>query len=302
MLNPVHLRTLIEVVELGSFARAANRLGYTASAVSQQMSILEQSVGIALFERTARSAHPTEAARAMAKAAIPVFDDLNEIVLAARRAAQDSSRELEIALYSSFARSVIPAVLADTSFQELGIGLRVTVQNPSTAVSRFAIGDAPDIAFVYRYGPSDLAWPASATQRKLGDDPYFVAVPAAWNITSDMLTAERMASWNWAAMHSGSSDASAIENAFRAANVHPHITVRGNEFEVLLDFVAGGAAATFLPASVLQLAPEAVQTFEVPELSLTRTVHALIAPSTDEATAKPFLSAVHSALRSAGVR
>ncbi|MEV4565419.1 LysR family transcriptional regulator [Nonomuraea sp. NPDC049419] len=53
MLKPEHLRTLREVVRLGSFAAAANRLGYTSSAVSQQMAALERETGVRLFERFA---------------------------------------------------------------------------------------------------------------------------------------------------------------------------------------------------------------------------------------------------------
>ena len=45
MVNTVHLRTLLEVTRRGSFAAAAANLGYTASAVSQQMSALERETG-----------------------------------------------------------------------------------------------------------------------------------------------------------------------------------------------------------------------------------------------------------------
>ena len=62
MLNPVHLRTLVEVVKTGSFAEAARRLGYTSSAVSQQISAFERAVGVTLFEREAHSIRPASAA------------------------------------------------------------------------------------------------------------------------------------------------------------------------------------------------------------------------------------------------
>jgi DNA-binding transcriptional LysR family regulator len=50
MLNTLHLRTLIVVLRTGSFAEAARHLGYTRSAVSQQMSSLERAVKMSLFE------------------------------------------------------------------------------------------------------------------------------------------------------------------------------------------------------------------------------------------------------------
>jgi DNA-binding transcriptional LysR family regulator len=67
VVNPVHLKTLLEVTRLGSFAAAAATLGYTASAVSQQMSALERETGVTLFQRSARAVIPTEAAVVMTR-------------------------------------------------------------------------------------------------------------------------------------------------------------------------------------------------------------------------------------------
>ena len=46
-----HLLALVAVVETGTFSAAAEELGYTQSAVSQQIGILERIVGAPLFER-----------------------------------------------------------------------------------------------------------------------------------------------------------------------------------------------------------------------------------------------------------
>jgi DNA-binding transcriptional LysR family regulator len=66
MLDPLHLRTLTTVLQTGSFAVAARQLGYTPSAVSQQIAALERAVRLPVFERGARSVRPTPAAALLA--------------------------------------------------------------------------------------------------------------------------------------------------------------------------------------------------------------------------------------------
>src|SRR5918998_1955844 len=55
------LRTFALVVDLGSISMAAGVLGYTQSAVSQQLAALEREVGVALVERSQRPLRATPA-------------------------------------------------------------------------------------------------------------------------------------------------------------------------------------------------------------------------------------------------
>ena len=50
-LSTKHLLALRAVAEEGTFGRAAERLGFTQSAVSQQVAALESMVGHSLFDR-----------------------------------------------------------------------------------------------------------------------------------------------------------------------------------------------------------------------------------------------------------
>ena len=62
-MNISMLSTLVAILERGSFAAAAQRVGCTASAVSLQVKQLETYFGQPLFDRSARTAKPTEFAR-----------------------------------------------------------------------------------------------------------------------------------------------------------------------------------------------------------------------------------------------
>ncbi|MBV8183076.1 MAG: LysR family transcriptional regulator, partial [Hyphomicrobiales bacterium] len=60
-LNPDHLRAFAEVIELGGFSAAAERLHLTQPAVSQQVRQLERRFSLKLIERVGGKVTPTAA-------------------------------------------------------------------------------------------------------------------------------------------------------------------------------------------------------------------------------------------------
>ena len=66
MLDLHRLHLLTEFAARGSIAKTAAALGYTPSAVSQQLAALEREAGTALLDRTARRAELTDAGRRLA--------------------------------------------------------------------------------------------------------------------------------------------------------------------------------------------------------------------------------------------
>lgn len=83
-MNTRSLRTLVEIAEIGSFARAAERLHLTLSAVSMQMKGLEAELGADLFDRATRPPRLTPLGRSVAEEA--------RGVLAGERALRDLCR------------------------------------------------------------------------------------------------------------------------------------------------------------------------------------------------------------------
>ncbi|GAA3586541.1 LysR family transcriptional regulator [Kribbella ginsengisoli] len=70
----VGLRVVLEVARAGSFSGAAERLGYSQSAVSRQVLVMEKVVGTALFERHARGVRATAAGEVLVRHAGRVID------------------------------------------------------------------------------------------------------------------------------------------------------------------------------------------------------------------------------------
>lgn len=76
--NLNQLRAFEAAARLGSFKAAAEELNVTQAAVSHQIKALEESLGFALFRRTARSVEPLEAALSYADALGASFDGIAE--------------------------------------------------------------------------------------------------------------------------------------------------------------------------------------------------------------------------------
>src|SRR5579863_4787446 len=96
------LRCFEAVARLGGVTLAARELHVTHSAVSQQIKVLEESMGIALFVREARGLRLTEEGRLYA---LDIRTALRDITEATRRAqARPRESELVIATLPSFAQ------------------------------------------------------------------------------------------------------------------------------------------------------------------------------------------------------
>ncbi|ANI82898.1 LysR family transcriptional regulator [Kosakonia oryzae] len=74
----VALKTFLMVAEQLNFRAAAEQLGLSASAVSQQIAALEQRLGVRLFNRTTRSVSLTDDGQALYQHAAPLLENLTQ--------------------------------------------------------------------------------------------------------------------------------------------------------------------------------------------------------------------------------
>jgi DNA-binding transcriptional LysR family regulator len=105
------LQTFATVVEQGSFARAADRLGVSTSAVSRSVSELESHLGARLLNRTTRRLSLTEAGQAFLERAVQLLADLEEAEAAVSSSTLAPRGTLRMTCASTFGeRFVAPAV------------------------------------------------------------------------------------------------------------------------------------------------------------------------------------------------
>ena len=170
-----HLAALEAVASEGTFGRAADRLGYTQSAVSQQIATLERIVGERLIDRPGgpRAVSLTEAGMLLLRhaEAITARLDAARADMASLQAGETGT--LRVATYQSVGARVLPGVMR--RFLAEWPGIELGLSEPTTDPDLYAAIESGDLDLAFCSPPLPDG-PFEALS--LMSDPYVFAVPA----------------------------------------------------------------------------------------------------------------------------
>jgi DNA-binding transcriptional LysR family regulator len=176
MMDVGALRALQSVAALGTLSRAADELGFTASAVSQQIKRLERQVGAPVLAPAGRGIVLTAAGQAVVDAAPAVFQALERCTEAGRSVAQGAPRgTLRLVGFSTAIRGLVAPVLPQLSARCPDLRPEVTEQDPDQALRSVEAGTA-DLAVVHDADGLPVPLPASLAGRHLMTDVGDVVV------------------------------------------------------------------------------------------------------------------------------
>lgn len=171
-----HLAALEAVAREGSFGRAAESLGYTQSAVSQQIQMLERIVGERLVDRPGgpRAVSLTEAGRLLLRHAEAIVARLQAAQADLAALSHGEGGELRVGTFQSVGARILPTLmgrfLADWPRVELQLEESVSDSELLRNVERGAL----DLTFAM---PPLVDGPFESIV--LLEDPYVLLVPAA---------------------------------------------------------------------------------------------------------------------------
>lgn len=293
MLDLTRLRLLEEFARRGSIAETAAALGYSASAVSQQLATLERETGAALLDRTARSARLTDAGRRLAAHAASI--------LAAVEAA-----EADIAV-----RAATPAGrVVVAAFPAAGPAF-------APALTRH-LGAYPDLALIVRQAPADcdlnplrsgefdvvldVAWSAAPpddtlTRVRLYRDTLVLAVPPGHLLAdpAEPLDPATLRAETWIGLPAPDPSRDALDRFLGSPGAG---TIRW-EFEglaTIVSLVADGAGIALVPLIALLGDRHRIAVRELPPPVPTFDVHAVVRTT---GLRNPAVAATVAALRQA---
>ncbi|CAN5535007.1 LysR family transcriptional regulator [soil metagenome] len=240
-LNLDQVRTLIAIVDLGSFAKAAQALHLAQPTVSLHIRELEQRLGVALLLRRARGVEPTPAGILLVDRGRRLLRDADDTTAALKAQVQGKSGRVRLGASTSVLAYVLPPVLA-----------RLAQDEPDIDIELQLLG-SPDMLLRLRDGALDIglvSLPIAGTHglevAQWRRDTMAAYIPRGWTapdaVTPAWLAARPLI------LNDALTNMQRITAAwFAAGGQAPRARIELNYTEAVKSLVAAGYGASVLP-------------------------------------------------------
>lgn len=288
------LRFLREFEERGTLAAVAAALGYSPSAISQQLTLLEKEVGARLFEKAGRGVRLTDAGQVLARHA--------RVLLTAAEAAEADLAALsgEVCgtvraggLQSAARRLLVPAV-ARMMVDHPGIRAEISELELEQALPDLRVG-AVDLVIGDEYDGHPRPRPAGLRFALLLEEPLKVVLPATHPLArpGGPVRVAMLRSDVWTASDEGTGHHAMVVGTCRSlGGYEPDLRHRSSDADVQLELVRVAAAVALMPALTLPPDDPALAVRDVAEATLRRRLVVVTRDSPPAPALTAFLSAV----------
>lgn len=296
MLSLRRLNLLIELERRGTVAAVADQLGYTPSAVSQQLGRLEAETRAGLLEKVGRGVRLTDAGRVLAAHGRDLIARAEEAEadLAALRGVTGT---LRIAAFQTAARELVTPAMAALrrAHPELECELVDLEAEQALPLLRAAELDVV-VAEEYEHAPRPRH--GDVVRHDLLDDALVVALSSAHPRAAGKgpVKLSSLAGDRWATPQAGTAYAEMFERACRTlGGFEPDVRHRVNDLETMLELAAAGLAVALVPRLGRPERRAGVVVRPVAGGGISRSVFAAVRAGAAE---RPAVAAVLSQLRS----
>jgi DNA-binding transcriptional LysR family regulator len=246
MLHLGRLHVLAEVAACGSLSAASDALGYTASAISQQMATLEREAGIELLERHARGVRLTDAGEVLLAHATRLLDAERAARSELTALARGDRGRVRMGWFTTAGAALMPRALAPFLAEHPSAELLLTESDPDAAAHALRAGEF-DLALIYQFELDDDPAPELA-QTALIDDPAYIGVSTSHPLAGRArLTLADFRNEPWVQGVREGVTLAALPTACRAAGFEPRIVFRTDDHLVVQGLVAAGVGVALLP-------------------------------------------------------
>jgi DNA-binding transcriptional LysR family regulator len=294
MLDVRRLQILRAVVTSGSVTAAAANLGYTPSAISQQVTALEKQAGTALLERVGRGVRPTAAGRLLTEHAATISKHVAEAETALADLRAGRTGRLLVRYFATAGAALVPPALARFRAEHPGVQVDLKLIDPHDPLPEVEQGRA-DLAIVVR--PRERVR-GDVHLVHLADDPYRAVLPRAHRLAAQrVIDLADLADEPWVGSEGTANPCLEIVlDACAAAGFTPNVVVESEDYATAQGFVAAGLGVSLIPRMGLGARHPDLVVRRVAKPEPARAIYAAVRETSLEL---PALSGLLDALRSA---
>lgn len=247
MMDLGRLRALHAVAVHGSVGGAAAALGFTPSAVSQQISKLERETRTVLLEKQGRGVVLTDAARQLADTARQVLSLVEQAEVTLEEQRGEAVGRLLVASFATAARGLLPGVLAELRGSCPDLDVRLLETDPYLANELVARGEA-DLAVVQDWTTVPLPVQDGLSRLDLGEDPVDLLLPAGHPLGElAVVPVARLCGQRWISVPPGNICHDWLVRTMREAGEEPDVVHQVGEFETQIALIDAGLGLGLVP-------------------------------------------------------
>ncbi|MFI6032784.1 LysR family transcriptional regulator [Streptomyces sp. NPDC051315] len=242
MLDVRRMQVLRAVVGTGSVTAAAARLGYTPSAVSQQVAALEKEAGVELLERVGRGVRPTAAGLLLTEYADAIGRQVAEAETALADLVAGRTGRLAVRYFATAGAGLVAPAVARVRQEHPGVRVELRLAEPGEALADVKEGRA-DLALLVRTEASD-----GLRLERLLDDPYLAVLPRGHRLAARRsVRLEELAEEAWVGSEWPGPCLDAQLDACALAGFRPRFVVESEDYVTAQGFVAAGLGVALVP-------------------------------------------------------
>jgi DNA-binding transcriptional LysR family regulator len=259
------LRRLLLLRELkhrGTMAAVASALSYSPSAISQQLAVLEQELGVRLLEREGRRVRLTPEAEVLIESTEEIVRVL-EAADARMTALRDQvAGTVRISSFQTVALALLPRLVRELATRHPLLKVEVTQEEPDIAIPALLVGDF-DVVITEQYPGPSASRSGELYERVLFEDPMRLAVPLTPEFGSVHDIAD-LADAPWAMEPRDMRARQWATSVCRAAGFEPQVVVETDDMLTHARFVTEGVAVALLPDLIWAETEPAVRLLPLP--------------------------------------
>ena len=253
ILGRTNLLALRELAAHGTMAAAADVLGVTPGAVSQQISGLEARVGVPLIARIGRGVQLTDAGHVLVQHSARILAAQDDALAAIQSTRTDVVGSVTIGLFGSSA-AVLPSITQAVAAAHPGLAIRtreIDVDDALAAVRRGVV----DLAFGLDYSEAPIPRVEKVALTPLRSEQFALATMAGAHARLERVDLSDARDWEWILPPVTTHYGYAMRVACRRAGFEPTVVHEVTDTAASLALAASGAGVTPVTAMMRALAP-----------------------------------------------